>query len=50
MDFFIILDTTIISPLFFVGGNMLFSYVMKKYLCLKKQPEPVIDEVQEYIK
>lgn len=50
MDFFIRPGNTVLSPLFFVGGNMLFSYVMKKYLCLKKHPEPVIDEVQEYIK
>lgn len=49
MDFFIRPDNTILSPLFFVGGNILFSYVMKKYLCLKKQPEPVIDEALEYV-
>lgn len=48
MDFFIRPDNTILSSVLYVGGNMLFSYVMKKYLCLKKQPEPVIDEVQEY--
>lgn len=49
MDFFIRPGNTVLSSVLYVGGNILFSYVMKKYLCLKKQPEPVIDETLEYV-
>lgn len=49
MDFFLTSDNTILSPLLFVGGNMLFSYVMKKYMRLIRIPEPVIDVTKEYI-
>ena len=49
MDFFIRTDNIILSSVLYVGGNMLFSYFMKKYMRLKQQPEPVIDVTQEYM-
>jgi hypothetical protein len=49
MDFFIRPGNTVLSSVLYVGGNMLFSYVMKKYLCIKNKPELVIDELQKYM-
>jgi len=49
MDFFIRPSNTVLSSVLYVGGNMLLSYVMKKYLYIKNKPESVIDEVQKYV-
>jgi hypothetical protein len=51
MDFFIkrIHINSLITPALFIGGNLLYSYVVNKYLRPIKIPEPIIDVTKKYI-
>lgn len=49
MDFFIKHVNTLITPVLFLSGNLLYSYVVKTYMCPIKIPEPIVDVTKEYI-
>ena len=49
MDFFIKHINTLINPVLFISGNLLYSYATNKYLRPIKIPERIVDVTKEYI-
>lgn len=49
MDFFIKHINTLITPVLFISGNLLYSYATNKYLRPIKIPERIVDVTKEYI-
>jgi hypothetical protein len=49
MDFFIKHINTLITPVLFISGNLLYSYAINKYLRPIKIPERIVDVTKEYI-